>query len=56
MTPEAKARELIDEKLHQAGWLVQDRKQMNPSAGRGIAIREYPTDSGPADYALMVDR
>lgn len=56
MTPEAKARELIDEKLHHAGWLVQDRKQMNPSAGRGIAIREYPTDSGPADYALMVDR
>ncbi|MDO4232056.1 MAG: type I restriction-modification enzyme R subunit C-terminal domain-containing protein [Lautropia sp.] len=56
MTPEAKARELIDEKLQEAGWVVQDMKAVNPSAGRGIAIREYPTDTGPADYVLMVDR
>ena len=21
-----------------------------------MAVREYPTDSGPADYALLVDR
>jgi type I restriction enzyme, R subunit len=56
MTPEAKARQLIDDKLAQAGWVVQDMKQLNPSAGLGIAVREYPTDTGPADYVLFVDR
>ena len=55
-TPEAKARQLIDSKLEAAGWVVQDTKQLNLSAGPGIAVREYPTDSGPADYVLFVDR
>jgi type I restriction enzyme R subunit len=26
------------------------------SAGQGITVREYPTDIGPADYVLFVDR
>ncbi|WIH05886.1 DEAD/DEAH box helicase family protein [Xanthomonas translucens pv. graminis] len=56
MTPEIKARQLIDSKLEAAGWLVQDAKQVNLGAGRGVAVREYPTDSGPADYVLFVDR
>jgi type I restriction enzyme R subunit len=56
MTPEAKAREQIDRKLELAGWVVQDTKQANLSAGLGVAVREYPTDSGPADYVLFVDR
>lgn len=56
MTPETKARQLIDAKLEQAGWLVQDMKLLNLGAGPGIAVREYPTDSGPADYVLFVDR
>lgn len=56
MTPEAKARQQIDEKLATAGWTVQDMKQFNPGAGIGIAVREYPTDTGPADYVLLVDR
>ena len=56
MTPEAKARESIDRKLTQAGWLVQDRQTLNLGAGLGVAVREYPTDTGPADYALFVDR
>jgi type I restriction enzyme R subunit len=56
MTPEQKARENIDKQLAAAGWLVQDYRAMNPGAGKGIAIREYPTDTGPADYLLMVDR
>lgn len=29
---------------------------MNLSAGIGIAVREYPTDSGPADYILFIDK
>jgi type I restriction enzyme R subunit len=56
MTPEAKARLVIDEKLVSAGWIVQDFKGVNFGAGPGIAVREYPTDTGPADYVLFVDR
>ncbi|MEO7325441.1 MAG: DEAD/DEAH box helicase family protein [Dokdonella sp.] len=56
MTPEAKARALIDSKLEAAGWIVLDVKTFNPSVARGVAVREYPTDSGPADYLLFVDR
>ena len=56
MTPEAKAREKIDQKLVHAGWLVQDLKQLNLGAAMGVAVREYPTDGGPADYVLFVDR
>lgn len=56
MTPEAKAREIIDTKLEQAGWLIQDVKHANLSAALGVAIREYPTDTGPADYVLFVGK
>ena len=42
--------------LIQAGWQIQNYKEYNPSAGIGIAVREHPTDSGPADYMLYVDR
>lgn len=55
-TPEEEARQTIDEKLVEAGWLVQDRKQINLGAGLGVAIREYPMTSGPTDYLLVVDR
>jgi len=56
MTPEAKARETIDHQLAQAGWQVQDFKKINLGAAPGVAVREYPTDSGPADYVLFVNR
>ena len=49
MTPEAKARQQIDLKLEQAGWVLQDLKQFDPSAGIGVAVREFPTDTGSAD-------
>ncbi|MBQ7895243.1 MAG: DEAD/DEAH box helicase family protein [Oscillospiraceae bacterium] len=55
MTPEQKARVLIDKKLVQAGWIVQDIKQLNLFAGLGVAVREFPTSTGPVDYALFVD-
>ena len=55
MTPEAKAREAIDKKLSQAGWIIQDMKQLNLFAGLGVAVREFPTSTGPVDYALFVD-
>jgi type I restriction enzyme R subunit len=55
-TPEQKARKQIDAQLVACGWLVQDYKQFNPSAGRGIALREAPLKSGTCDYLLLVDR
>lgn len=54
--PEQRARDLIDQKLAEAGWVVQDKEALNWSASRGIAVREYQTSIGPADYALFVDR
>ncbi|MDX5479226.1 MAG: hypothetical protein LPJ98_12310 [Cyclobacteriaceae bacterium] len=54
--PEQIARDLIDNQLEQAGWLVQSKSDVNLAAGRGIAVREYQTSSGPADYVLFVDR
>lgn len=56
MTPEAKARQEIDAKLAAAAWTVQDLRQINLGASRGVAVREYPTDTGSADYVLFVDR
>jgi type I restriction enzyme R subunit len=55
--PEAQARELIDTQMAEAGWVVQDRDQVNLSAGRGIAIREFKLSGGfgYADYLLYVD-
>ena len=55
MTPEAKARQIIDKKLIQSGWVIQDLRQLNLSAGIGVAVREFPTSTGPADYALFVE-
>ena len=55
MTPEQKAREEIDKRLDEAGWVVQDMKQVNPMASLGVAVREYPTSTGPVDYALFIE-
>ena len=55
-TPEQAARDNIDKMLSQAGWFVQDKKKIDFSAGLGIAVREYRTDVGPADYVLFIDK
>ena len=57
-TPEQLARHEIDADLVAAGWLVQDRDELDLSAGRGIAVRELPMHAGFgfADYLLYVDR
>ena len=55
-TPEQAARDIIDAKLLQAGWPVQDKSKIDFSAGIGIAVREYQTDIGPVDYVLFVDK
>lgn len=55
MTPEEKARSVIDNKLRQSGWVIQDLQKLNLSASLGIAVREFPTSTGEVDYALFVD-
>ncbi|MDF7824701.1 type I restriction-modification enzyme R subunit C-terminal domain-containing protein [Pontiellaceae bacterium B12227] len=54
--PEQIARDRIDGLLEAAGWVVQSKDKVNPSAAQGVAVREYQTDVGPADYVLFVDR
>lgn len=57
ITPEDRARENIDKLLTVAGWIVQNKKEANLTAGRGVAVREFPMKSGhgEADYLLFVD-
>lgn len=55
MTPEERARVVIDEKLEQSGWIIQDIKKLNVSAALGVAVREFPTSTGEVDYALFID-
>ena len=53
--PEARARIVIDQRLVEAGWIVQDRAAANLSAGPGVAVREFPLKGGPVDYLLYLD-
>ena len=53
--PEDQARKNIDKQLVACGWVIQDRNKANPKAAQGVAIREFPTASGPVDYVLYVD-
>jgi type I restriction enzyme R subunit len=51
---EAETREEIDQKLIAAGWVIQDKKQLNLYESLGVAVREMDTDTGAADYMLFV--
>ena len=55
LNPEARARMAIDEQLAVCGWEVQDYRHAAVAAARGVAVREVPTEAGPADYVLYVD-
>lgn len=55
MKPEDKAREELDRQLSQCGWIVQDRREMNITAGFGVAVREFSLKTGAADYLLYAD-
>jgi type I site-specific restriction endonuclease len=54
--PEDRSRTAIDAKLLACGWIVQNRDEINLSAGAGVAVREFTTTAGPADYGLFVDQ
>ncbi len=56
---EASTRSLIDQHLRQAGWeadtdTLRFSLGTRPAKNRNLAIAEWPTESGPADYALFV--
>jgi type I restriction enzyme, R subunit len=55
-TPEARARQNIDAQLTACGWVVQQRAEMNLYAAQGVAVREFPLETGYADYLLFVDQ
>ena len=55
---ERETRRLIDEQLRAAGWEanteeIRYSKGVRPQKGSYLAIAEWPTESGPADYALF---
>lgn len=55
--PEALARIAIDRQLEAAGWVVQDRDELNLFASPGVAIREVSIPgAGEADYLLVAGR
>ncbi len=52
--PEQIARDNIDRQLIACGWIIQGIKDVNLHRGIGVAVKEYLTDAGPADYVLFV--
>ncbi len=56
---EANTRTLIDQQLRQAEWqadstMLTYAKGARPEKGKNLAIGEWPTASGPADYVLFI--
>jgi len=58
LSAEDKARVEIDKMLEAAGWAVQDARDANLAAARGVAVREFVLEPphGRVDYLLFVDR
>jgi len=58
LAAEQRARVLIDRQLVDAGWSVQDKKDLNLFASQGVACREVVMKQGHgrADYLLYVDQ
>ncbi|PHS10619.1 MAG: type I restriction-modification system endonuclease [Blastopirellula sp.] len=55
---EAETRRIIDAQLREAEWEVDTEKLTykngtRPQKGKNLAIAEWPTETGPADYALF---
>lgn len=55
---EAATRALVDQQLRDSGWEADTKSLRHasgtrPAKGRNLAIAEWPTASGPADYALF---
>ena len=46
LLPEQRAREKIDAQLVEAGWALQNRDEVNLTAARGVAVREFKLAPG----------
>jgi hypothetical protein len=57
MTPE-EAREIIDVKLTESGWIFQNSDEVNRSVGLEVAVREFKlkVNHGYTNYRLFTDR
>jgi len=55
LKPEQQAREEIDALLQSAGWEIQDFSNIDITSSTGVAVREFPVETGDADYLLFVD-
>lgn len=56
---EAQTRAIVDQQLRDAGWLADTQtlrhsKGTRPARGKNMAIAEWPTADGIADYALFI--
>lgn len=56
---EPATRQIIDEQLRAAGWEVDSQELtygngVRPAKSRNMAIAEWPTANGPADYVLFI--
>jgi type I restriction enzyme R subunit len=56
---EAETRAPVDEQLRERGWEADTQnlryaKGVRPARGKAMAIAEWPTANGPADYALFI--
>lgn len=56
---ESDTRKIIDSQLAAAGWVVDSinltyAKGARPQRGQNLAIAEWPTETGPADYVLFI--
>ena len=56
---EAATRQIVDQQLRDRGWdadttTLRYAAGARPTKGRAMAIAEWPTERGPADYALFV--
>ena len=56
---EAETRQIIDAQLREAGWEADTinlrlNKGTHPEKGKNLAIAEWPTACGPADYVLFI--
>jgi len=61
LEPEQIARQQIDNQLRAAGWIIQDRSELNLHTSIGVAVREFPVtkpngNPGEADYMLFINQ
>lgn len=56
ITEKLTRKKIIDKQLQQLGWLIVPYEMgLNTSLLSNHAVEEYPTENGPADYALFVN-